>query len=203
MRLFKQLFILASCWHLFNCWATISLVASIFLLGLQHLLYVKMLSLWDRYLTYSACTTQLAPRDIYTRLALKSKKAVKELEKSLGSNLDKYIFHYFVGCVCVDKPLGIMWFSLPDTECLQKTSGPKCLGWWQGLARSLSAFVQGNLAAAGAEQVQARAARQSALEKEVIPVPGHKCAGGDQQLRDNTAVGWWEACATSRGTTLG
>lgn len=135
MRLFKQMFILASCWHLFNCWATISLVATVFLLGLQHLLYVKMLSLQDRHLPYSARSTQLAPRDIYTRLALKSKKAVKELEKSLGSNLDNYIFHYFVGCVCVDKPLGIMWFSLPDTECLQKTSGPSAWGGdkvWQG-----------------------------------------------------------------------
>lgn len=34
--------------------------------------------------------------------------------------------------------------------------------------------------------MQARAARQLALEEEVIPVPGHKCAGGGQQLRETT-----------------
>lgn len=34
--------------------------------------------------------------------------------------------------------------------------------------------------------MQAWAARQSALEEEVIPVPRHKCAGGRQQLRETT-----------------
>lgn len=138
MRLFKQLFILASSWHLFNCWATISLVATVFLLVLQSLFYVTMLRLQAIILPDTCHTAHVLHNSHFkARLALENKKTVKELEKSLGSNLQKRIFHY------LKKELGVLlnlWrscdFQLNNTERLGKTSGLSAAGGgdkvWQG-----------------------------------------------------------------------